>query len=265
MTDTLQRIYAILLRHFYILRGSPVRIIEIMYWPTLQMVLWGFVGQFFTQQASPAYYALGIFLGAVLLWDILMRTQLGVSLSYLEELWARNLGHLFVSPLRLWEWWSAVMIFSLIRALIGSIPAIFLASWFYGFSIFDLGLPLVFFFLNLTFMGWWLGFLIVGLLLRVGVGAEGLAWALTFFLAPLSAVYYPIDILPEWLQYFSRILPSSHVFEGLRELIQHNIFNTKAMWTAFSLNCSYMLIATTFLHLSFEKVRREGTLFQSGE
>jgi ABC-2 type transport system permease protein len=98
MTAACGRIYAMLLRHFYILRGSPVRVIEIIYWPTVQMVLWGFISQFFAQQAAtPLNYALGILLGALILWDFLFRTQLGVTLSFLEEIWARNLGHLFVS------------------------------------------------------------------------------------------------------------------------------------------------------------------------
>lgn len=265
MMDSLQRIKGMLLRYFYILRQSPPRVIEIMYWPTMQMILWGFVGQFFTAVTNPTYYAVGIFLGAILLWDMMMRAQLGVSLSYLEEIWARNLGHLFVSPLRPWEWWISMMIYSLCRALIGMLPAAFLALWFYNFSIFDLGLPLLFFFFNLMMMGWWLGFLVVAILLRTGLGAEGLAWGLTFFLSPFSAVYYPVSILPPWLQTFAHALPSSHVFEGLRALIQRNVFEVGEMQAAFGLNCLYLIVSVGILRLSFEKTRKEGTFIQSAE
>ena len=92
MKRSFQRICAMLLRHLYILRSSPPRLVEIIYWPSIQMVLWGFIGRFFALKAATAMnVALGTFLGAVLLWDMLFRSQIGVSFSYLEEVWARNL------------------------------------------------------------------------------------------------------------------------------------------------------------------------------
>lgn len=265
---SVERIYAVLIRHLYILRGSKARIIEIIYWPSVQMILWGFISRFFAMsggQAGMGQKAFGILLGAVLLWDMLFRTQLGVTLSYLEEVWARNLGHLFVSPLRPWEWWMAMMVFSVLRALAGMLPATILAIPFYGYSLFDLGLPLLFFFFNLMFMGWWLGFLIMALLLKAGQGAETLAWALTFFLAPFCAVYYPISSLPGWIQPVAQAMPASHVFEGLRSIINNGVFEASHMWWAFLLNCGYMAISMFLLQLSFNSARKAGTLLQSGE
>jgi len=262
----LQRIYGMLLRHFYILRGSPARLIEIIYWPTIQMVLWGFISQFFaTQNATPVSYALGTLLGAVILWDFLFRSQIGVSLSFLEEVWARNLGHLFVSPLRPHEWWISMALYSLLRTLIGMVPAALLAIPFYGFSIFDLGLPVLFMFLNLMLMGWWLGFLITAILIKAGPGAESLAWALTFFLAPFCAVYYPVAMLPTWLQWGAAIIPASHVFEGLRTLVHEGRVDIHHIVSAFSLNCLYMVISIFLLQLSFDSARKAGTLLQNGE
>lgn len=261
-----QRISAVLLRHLYILRSSPARLIEIIYWPTIQMVLWGFISQFLAaQNMGAAGYALGTFLGAVILWDLLFRTQLGVSLSFMEEIWARNLGHLFVSPLRPMEWWASMMLFSIFRALLGMIPAALMAIPFFGFSIFDLGWAVLLFFFNLMFMGWWLGFFITSVLIRVGPGAESIAWALTFFLAPLSAVYYPVTVLPEWLQYVAHALPASHVFEGLRQLVQDGTLDPQHMVSAFGLNCVYMIVAMVLLQLSFNAARHRGTLLQAGE
>jgi len=274
--DPFTRIYAVLIRHIYILRGSMSRLIEIIYWPTIQMVLWGFISKYIANASvggamsgsmgmGKGAVAFGMLLGAVLLWDMLFRTQLGVTLSYLEEVWARNLGHLFVSPLRPWEWWAAMMIFSVLRALAGMLPAAFLAIPFYGFSIFDFGLPLLFFFANIMFMGWWLGFLIMALLLKAGQGAETMAWALTFFLAPFCAVYYPISALPVWLQPVSQALPAAHVFEGLRALVLEHRFASSEMWYAFGLNCIYMVISMTLLQVAFNSARKAGTLLQSGE
>jgi ABC-2 type transport system permease protein len=270
MTPAFTRVQAVLLRHIYVLRSSPPRLIEIIYWPTIQMVLWGFISSFFANKGpalggSMGVAAFGTLLGAVLLWDMLFRTQLGVTLSYLEEVWARNLGHLFVSPLRPWEWWLSLMIFSILRALVGMLPAACLAIPFYGFSIFDLGLPMLFFFFNIMFMGWWLGFLIMALLLKYGQGAETMAWALTFFLAPFCAVYYPIASLPQWLQPFSNALPAAHVFEGLRALVHQHTYEAVHMWWAFGLNCIYMCISLFVLTIAFNGARKAGTLLQSGE
>lgn len=266
MTESIQRIYAMLLRHFYVLRGAPVRLVEIVYWPLIQMVLWGFISQFFSyQNATPVSYALGTLLGAVILWDFLFRSQLGVSLSFLEETWARNLGHLFVSPLRPYEWWISMMLYSIIRALMGMLPAALLAIPFYGFSIFDLGWPLLFLFFNLMFMGWWLGFLITAMLIRVGPSAESLAWALTFLLAPFCAVYYPVSMLPEWLQGLANGLPASHVFEGLRTLVHEGRADIPHITKAFGLNCFYMIISISVLQFSFNHARKAGTLLQTGE
>ncbi|MBI3440328.1 MAG: ABC transporter permease [Proteobacteria bacterium] len=266
MSESLQRIYAILLRHFYILRGSPARLIEIIYWPTMQMILWGFISQFFAHKSLlPMNYAMGTLLGAVLLWDLLFRSQLGVSLSFLEEVWSRNLGHLFVSPLRPLEWWVSMMFYSIVRALLGMGPAVVLAIPFYGFSIFGLGLPLLLLFLNLMIMGWALGFLITAVLIKAGPGAESISWGLTFFLAPFCAVYYPVAMLPAWLQKISYALPASHVFEGLRTLVQEGGVDTYQLSTAFVLNCVYIIISIILLQMSFNNARKHGTLLQIGE
>lgn len=260
------RIYAMLLRHFYILRGSPTRVIEILYWPAVQMILWGFMSQFFANQnLTPLSYALGVLLGAVILWDFLFRTQLGVSLSFLEEVWSRNLGHLFVSPLRPYEWWMSMMLYAICRALMGMLPAAFLAIPFYGFSIFDLGLPVLFLFFNLMFMGWWLGLMITAMLMKAGPGAEGLAWAFTFLLAPVCAVYYPVATLPEWLQHISNLVPATHVFEGLRILVRDHVLDTHHVVMAFGLNCFYLFISICLLQVSFNNARNQGTLLQTGE
>lgn len=266
MRESMGRIAAMFLRYFYILRGSPVRLVEILYWPTLQVVLWGFISRYFaSSQATGLDYVLGTLLGGVMLWDLMFRAQIGISTAWLEELWSRNLGHLFISPLRPLELWCAMILFSVFRALLGSVPAALIAIPFYGFSIFDLGFPLLLFFLNLLFMGWWLGFFIMSVLIRVGPAAESMAWAFPFLLAPLSAVYYPVSILPEWLQKVALILPSSHVFEGLRALVRQGVLDAQHMWAAFLLNCAYTALALVCLGLALNYARREGTLLQTGE
>jgi len=176
-----------------------------------------------------------------------------------------NLGHLFVSPLRPGEWVAALMTMSLIRTVMGTVPAALLAIPVFGYSIFDMGLPLAAFFANLIIMGWWLGLLIIALILRHGLGAESLAWVAVFLLAPISAVYYPVSVLPGWLQVVAWALPSAHVFEGMRALMFENAVRWDHLAWAAGLNAAYMALAAwVFLHF-FNVARQRGALLQTGE
>jgi ABC-2 type transport system permease protein len=265
MGASVRRIAAMVLRYWYLLRGSWPRILELAYWPTVQMIMWGFISQFMATNSTWVAQAAGVLIAAVLLWDVLFRGQLGVSVSFLEEMWSRNLGHLFVSPLRPGEWVVALMTMSLIRTVMGTVSAALLAIPVFDYSIFDMGLPLVAFFANLIVMGWWLGLLIIALILRHGLGAESLAWVAVFLLAPVSAVYYPVAILPGWLQMVAWTLPSAHVFEGMRALMFENTIRWDHLAWATCLNLAYMAAsAGVFLHF-FNVARQRGSLLQTGE
>ena len=262
---SLGRIWALVLRYIYLIKGSVPRLLELAYWPSIQLVLWGFISQFFLTQSSVLAGAAGILIGAVLLWDVLFRGQLGFSISFLEELWSRNLGHIFVTPLRPYEFILALMVISFIRVLIGVSPAIMLAIPLYHFSIFDLGLPLIAFFTNLLIFGWIIGLLVTSLLLRFGVGAESLAWAIIFLIAPVSAIYYPISILPHWLQWIAWMLPPAHVFEGMRAILAQDYFERTLLFSACALNLVYLFISSMFFLYNFNAARRGGRLLQIGE
>jgi ABC-2 type transport system permease protein len=259
------RIGAMLLRYLYLLRSSWPRALELIYWPAIQMVLWGFTSQFLMTNSSYVARAGGVLLAAVMLWDVMFRGQLGVSMSCLEELWSRNLGHLFVSPLRPYEWMIALLTMSLVRVAIGVVPAALLAIPLYHYSIFTLGLPLLAFFVLLLLMGWGLGLVIDALLLRHGLGAESLAWLAVFLLAPASAVYYPLSVLPEWLQYFAFFLPSAHVFEGMRAVMFDHVFRLDHFVAATALNVVYIALASAAFLYAFRNARRRGALLQVGE
>ncbi len=262
---SLGRIRGLVLRYLFLIKGSVPRLLELAYWPSIQLVLWGFISQFFLTQSSILAEAAGILIGAVLLWDVLFRGQLGFSISFLEELWSRNLGHIFVTPLRPCEFILALMGISLIRVFIGMSPAIILAIPLYHFSIFDLGFPLLAFFTNLLIFGWVIGLLVTSLLLRFGVGAESLAWALIFLIAPVSAIYYPVSILPNWLQWIAWMLPPAHVFEGMRAILVQDYFEKTLLFSASTLNLGYLIIATMVFLYNFNAARREGRLLQIGE
>jgi ABC-2 type transport system permease protein len=259
------RIAAMMLRYLYLLRSSWPRALELLYWPVIQMVLWGFTSQFLMTNSSYVARAGGVLLAGAMLWDVMFRGQLGVSVSFLEELWSRNLGHLFVTPLRPYEWMLALLSMSLVRVAIGVVPAMLLAIPLYHYSIFTLGPPLIAFFVLLLVMGWGLGLVIGALLLRHGLGAESLAWLAVFLLAPASAVYYPVSVLPPWLQDVAFLLPSSHVFEGMRAAMFDHVFRLDHFIAALVLDVVYVAAGAVIFLVAFRNARRRGALLQMGE
>lgn len=260
-----RRMGAMVLRHLYLLSASWPRVLELIYWPTVQMVLWGFITLFLAQNSSYVAQATGVLLSAVLLWDVLFRGQLGIALVFMEEMYSRNLGHLFVSPLRPYEMVCSLLLMSLLRTLIGVGGAALVAIPFFDYNVFELGLPLIAFFLNLILMSWAIGLLVAGVVMRYGLGAESIAWVAIFALQPLSGVYYPISILPDWLQPVAWALPSSHVFEGLRELLFHQTFNVGMLVTAAWMNVLYLAGGIAAFLAFFHAARQKGLLLHVGE
>ena len=149
-----------MLRYWYVIRSSWPRTAELIYWPLVQMLMWGFLQSYLAQTASFAAKAAGLFIGAVLLWDILVRSQLGFAVAFLEEIWSRNLGHLMMSPLRPAELIAALMIVSLLKLLVAMVPVALLAYLFFGFNVLSLGFAFAAFFANLIIMSWSLGLVI---------------------------------------------------------------------------------------------------------
>ncbi len=260
-----RRVGAMVLRYWYLLRYSWPRIVDLIYWPAVQMLMWGFLQLYLTEQSGGLYQAGGAFIGAVLLWDILFRGQIGFSVSFLEEMWSRNLGNLMMTPLRPAELVAALMVMSVVRVLIGLVPVTVLAIWFFGFNLWQLGFAVAAFFLNLIVTSWSIGLVASGLVLKKGLGAEGLAWSLTFLLLPLCCVYYPVATLPDWLQWVALSLPPTHVFEGLRALVLEGIFDAGAMLTALALNLVYLAAAAAAFGLLLRSARWSGSLMQTGE
>src|SRR6185503_2914425 len=235
-TGSLPRIGAMIQRYWYLLISSWPRLLELLYWPALQIVTWGFLQTYITQNANFFARAGRTLIGAVILWDILFRGQLGFSISFLEEMWARNMGNLMMSPLKPFEFITALMVMSVVRLSIGVIPVTLLAFAFFGFNLYGFGLALVAFFLNLMLTSWAVGIFVSGLVLRNGLGAENLAWSIMFLFMPLTCVYYPVTTLPTWLQPVAWALPPTYVFEGMRSLLIDKVFRADLMLDALALN-----------------------------
>jgi ABC-2 type transport system permease protein len=262
---SLRRIRALVRRYIYLLRSSGVRLVELIYWPFLQMLTWGFLQKYLAGTTSPLAQAAGVLIGSVLLWDILFRSKIGFSTTFIEEMWSRNLGNLLTSPLRPHELVAALSLWSVIRLGVSMVPVAVAAYFIFGFNLLDLGLPLVAFFAVLVLTSWSLGLISAGVILRYGLGAEELAWSLAFLLLPICCVYYPVSVLPDWLQPVALALPPTHVFEGMRSILLHNTFDPTELWWALSLNAVYLLVGYLTFSRFLESARVNGTLLQLGE
>jgi len=264
--NSLRRIYAMIYRHACMYRRSWPRLAEIAYWPTLNMLIWGFTSSYIAHaHAAPRALAAGALIGGVLLWEITLRAQLGVTIGFLEEIWSRNLGHLFVSPLRPAELVASLLVVSAIRTVIGLFPAIIIAYLLYHYDLFAPGLVMLPFFINLLFMGWWVALCIVSLLFRYGAGAEALAWTIAFGITPLACVYYPITALPAWLQPFAQALPASHIFEGMRAALAGQPPRWGQLGLASLLNLAWMAAGLAIFAGEFRRARIRGALISIGE
>ncbi len=262
---SISRIRAMVRRYAVLILGSVPRMIELMYWPLVQMLLWGFLQTHLAASTSLFANAAGLLIGSVLLWDILLRGQFGFSLSFLEEMWSRNLGNILMSPLRPNEYIASLMVISFIRLGISLLPVVGLAYLFFGFNLFSLGLPLAAFFANLVFFGWTIGLVANGVIVRYGLGAESFTWVAVFFFLPLCCVYYPLSTLPAWLQPISEALPPTHVFEGLRALVINQEFHAGLMVKSFALNIFYFTGAYLLFRYFLWQARVKGSLMQLGE
>jgi len=262
---SMRRIGALIRRHAYLLLKSWPRLVSMAYYPTVTMVLWAFLTLYLAPTNRFLADAPGFFIGAVLLWDVLFRGQLGVSLTFVEEVYSRNLGNLFVSPLRFHEFIAGQLTMSVLRTLIGVGGACLFAWLLFRYSIFSMGLPLAAFFGSLLGFGWAVGLAVSAMILRFGLGAEELAWAAIFILAPVSGVYYPIGVLPPALQVVSYALPTAHVFEGMRSVLLRHTFDTALFRNALVLDAVYIAIGVALFGAAMHSARKRGTLLQMGE
>jgi len=259
------KIFALSLRHIYLIKGSFPRILDLIYWPTIQIFLWGFISKFFTLNSSFYENTVGIILSAAILYDFLFRSSISYNMMFLEEIWSRNFTNLFIAPIKLSEIIAALTFTAIFRTMIGLVPAALLAIPFFGVSIFKIGAPLIFLLITLYIFGVTLGLLVTSGLVRFGPSFENIAWASLFFLAPLGCIYYPIEILPEWLQIIAKLLPLVHIFEEMRNILIYDIINYSQIFKAILISFLYFVIGVATFYLSYSGARNRGTLINMGE
>ena len=266
MRKSLKRISAMFLRYLYLHKRSLPRTFEIFFWPVMDLFVWGFVAVYIQGFAVDALSRIIVYLiNALIFWDILYRSQQGVSISFVEDMWTQNIVNILVSPLRIWEWHTATFIYGTVKSLIIMLILSVIAFFLYRFNLIAAtGFYLIPLVGNLFLFGWALGVATSGLIIRYGHAAEALIWGIPFLIQPVSAVFYPLSVLPVWVQLLSKLLTSTYVFEGMRSVIATGAMPWRFTVTAFALNVAYFILGSLFFQKMFEKSRETGRLGHLG-
>lgn len=257
------RVWGVVLRHWYSVRRDFSRSSEVFVHPVLDLAIWGITAVYFQSLFSDGATVPTVIISlvtAIIFWNILYRAQSETPFGILEELWNRNLLNTFISPLKFSEWTLGVTVSGLIKTALTLLISGVSAAVLYKFNIFFFGFHLIPFLLLLIMSGWALGFFIAGLVLRFGQGLSAMAWTLSIIIAPFSAIYYPVAILPEWAQAIAKALPTTYVFEGMREVINTGTLDVGKLGMSFTLNVAYLVLTAGFMYLSFKNRLKRGLL-----
>lgn len=258
----LLRVEGLLLRYLYLYRRSIARTMELFFWPVMDLLVWGFLSVYLQRVAAPD--AVRYLLGALILWDVFYRCQQAITLSVTEDIWVRNILNVFVAPVRAGELVLATCLMGIFKAGVPAVLLALLANAFWAFDVRDVGLALAPFLASLLLFGWAVGIVTAAVILRFGQAAEALVWGVPFLIQPLSAVFYPLDVLPRPLQWLALALPSTHVFEGMRQALAHGTLDGRRLALALVLNAVYLAAASAFFAWMLERVRDKGYLGKLG-
>jgi ABC-2 type transport system permease protein len=242
MSASLRRIGAILLRLFYLLRGSSARIVPLFAWQAVDIVLWGFISRFLNSVSASRMNFVPTLLGALVLWDFLVRVLHGVIIAFMEDVWSRNFLNIFAAPISISEYLAALVLFSVTTSIVVLAVMVVLATAAFGLSFFVYGAMLAPFLLLLFLFGIALGIFGAAVVLRWGPAAEWLIWPIPALISPLACVFYPLSALPSWMQWLARVVPPSYVFEGMRQVLEHRSISLVSMVT-----CACLTVFTLFL------------------
>lgn len=213
------RIKAVARRHAFVLQRKPQRWFDVVFWPIVDAVLFGSIGVYLAREAGAGSRGVALLLSGILLFHVVFQAEISVATGFMEETWSRNLLNMLVTPLREVEYVLGTVLFGLAKLALGVGVVALVALGLFAFSITDVGLALVPIVALLLLVGWSVGLVVVGLVLRFGQGAEILAWGLLAMVLPLSGAFYPVDVMPAGLQYVARVLPTTHVFASARAVL----------------------------------------------
>lgn len=258
-------ILALVTRQVLLFTRNPVRGFELFFWPIVQLLVWGFVTVFLQKQVGGDGFPefITFLIGAIILWDALFRSQQGVAISFLEDVWTRNLLNIFAAPIRMTEYLAATFTVGLLRVFVTAAVLAVIAILAYSFNLFQFQWTLIAFYGNLMMFGWALGIISISMILRYGHAAESLAWAVPFMIQPFACVFYGVEVLPKWMQWISLAMPPAHIFEGMRSILAGNGLNPSRLLIATGLNVLYLAAAGLLFSHMLALARKRGLLVKA--
>jgi ABC-2 type transport system permease protein len=256
----LYRIRSVILRHIYEVRRNANHITYMVYWPVVNIVVWGFFTLYLRHGDALKPGVISCLLGAVILWGLFNAFQRDMAVGFLEELWSRNLVSLFASPLSVSEYVTGLIVVTLAKAMIGLSVEALIAWLFYHYDMFPMLPKLLPFILNLVLFALTMGIVVTGLIFRYTTKLQAMAWSFAGILMPLSCVFYPLSTLPSFMRPMASILPTTHSFEGMREAIDKGVFSAVHFKSGLELNLMYFIFAIVFFRWMFESARSRGLL-----
>jgi ABC-2 type transport system permease protein len=259
LNSHISRIGAIVVRHLYLWRHSLNRLLDSFFFPLISLFIWGYVSIYITGKTNTPNLTI-VYLGGFLFWMVIQRTQQDISNALLEDGWNRNLINIFASPINSWELLIGLMVTAFIKLCFGFCIVSLVAFLLFHFNILMFGLYLPLFVINVLLSGWWMGLFANGLIIRFGYEMEALSWTVIFILQPFVGVFYPLSILPGWMQNIAHILPPSYMFEGLRKFVFTGLFDWKMFGMSLALNIVYIIIMLIFYKKMFDAARVKGYL-----
>jgi ABC-2 type transport system permease protein len=257
---TASRTTAIVLRHLYLVSGSPARLLPLFAWVAIDMVLWGFITKYLNAVSSAAFDFVPIFLGAVLLWDFFTRVMHGVTMAFMEDVWSRNFLNIFATPLSISEYVSGLVLSSIATSSVGLVVMLVLATTIFGLSFLAYGFALIPFLLVLFLFGIALGILGAAVVLRFGPASEWFIWPVPALVSPFAGVFYPISTLPHWMQYICLLLPPSYIFENVRAIVAGGAASVSELIIGTSLAILDVVLACWIFALVYRHSVRTGLI-----
>jgi ABC-2 type transport system permease protein len=255
-----RRVFALVLRQTYLVRGSVSRLVPLFIWVAIDMVLWGFMTRYLNTVSAAGFDFVPVLLGAVLMWDFFVRVMQGVTLAFFEDVWSRNFLNVFASPLSMAEYLSALVVSSIMTSAVGLAIMLVMATLVFGLSFLAYGAALVPFLLVLFLFGIALGIIGCAMVLRLGPSAEWFIWPIPAVLSPFAGVFYPIATLPAWMRVIARLLAPSYVFEGMRAIVLRQPLHPASLVVGVALSIATLLLACWIFTRVYRRAVRTGLI-----
>lgn len=255
----LRNIRAILLQEFYVTKGSFEVIFDVFVFSLASIVVYGFISRYL---ASGSNVEIGQnLLIAVIFWEVVRITQYSTSLSSMWNVWSHNLSNMFIAPIKTSEYITAHIISATSKAALVMILALLLSPVVFHLNILSLGLfPIIFSFINMVIFAIAIGLVLIGLVFQYGTKIQALTWGLIFMIQPFCAVFFPVNILPTFMQVIAHCFPITYFFEWLRALHTGSHYGINTVLAAFLFNVVCLAAGCLIFTYQIAASKRSGQL-----